>query len=361
MNINIFPTAKNTHINFKGHEAQRLKGLVVQQTKTFNGDYLINELNSIAQQYKLNIIPSPISEVWTQDLFTITPKGSVIAESDEYKKIISTRLGIEQDNLSIEHEQGGNLFYVKNKKGKTLLLTGTDKFDSDNKVLKEKGKYQADKIVQIPKADFHLDLFLTPIGDNKILLADDRLMLGAIAKMINKVRAEQLKEGNSQKEQEHLNIAYFNLTKLYKKFKNEISENAFEPTNKAKTILEKEGFDVISVPSRIYDNFGRELGHKLNYSNAVTFKTENNETVLITGKSHLNDKMGLTEDIQQRIGMNFETIFVDSIKEHIKPENIHFVNGGETFDNDLDTILWNYGGGLHCMCAEIPQFDKEKE
>lgn len=358
MKINIIPISLSKNIKFTGHETQALKGLFVQQTQTFNGDYLIDELNAIAQQYKLNIIPSPISEVWTQDLFTITPKGRVIAESEEYRDIITSSLKLPKENKLIPHEAGGNLFYVLNKKGETVIITGVDKFDETNNVLKNKENYQADKIIPIPKADFHVDLYMTPIGNNKILLADDNLMLAAISKMINKVRIEQLKEGNSQREQEYLNIAHFNLTKLYQKFKSEIAKNTFASTNKIKSILEKEGFYVIKVPSRIYDSFGSELGHKLNYSNAVTFKTENNETVFLTGQSHLNEKMGLTEDIQQRIGMNFESIFVDSVKEHIKPENIHFIKGGESFDSDLNTILWNYGGGLHCMCAEIPQIDK---
>lgn len=355
MNINIFPTYQNTQINFKGHEAQHLKGLVVQQTKSFNGEYLIQELNAIAQQYKLNILPSPISEVWTQDLFTVTPKGRVIAESEEYKKIAESFLNLNQeDNEKIPHEQGGNLFYVKNKEGKTVIITGVEHLQKNNV---NKNQYHADKVIKIPKADFHIDLFLTPIGDNKILLADDHLMLEQLSKMMNKLEIEQKKEGNDEIEQQALNIALFDVTKLYKKFKSEISKNEFESTNKIKSILEKEGFEVISVPSRIYDSLGGELGHKLNYSNAVTFKTENDETVLITGKSNLNERMGLTESIQKRIGMNFESIFIDAVKDHIKPENIHFVIGGEDYYGNLDSILWNYGGGLHCMCTEIPEIN----
>ena len=356
MKVNIFPKINNTQINFKGHEAQPLEALVVQKTEAFNGEHLINELNAIAQQYKLNIIPSPIDEVWTQDLFTVTPKGRVIAESEEYKKIASSYLHLNQeDNEKIPHEQGGNLFYVKNKKGETVIITGIGHLEK-NKV--NKNYYQADKVIKIPKADFHVDLFLTPIGDNKILLADDNLMLEQLSKMVKKLEIEQKKEGNSAREQQDLNIALFDVTKLYKKFKGEISKNEFCSTSKIKSILQKEGFEVISVPSRIYDSLGGELGHKLNYSNAVTFKTENNETVLITGKSNLNEKMGLTESIQNRIGMNFESIFIDTVKDLIKPENIHFVEGGEDHHGNLDSILWNYGGGLHCMCAEIPQIKK---
>lgn len=358
MSIIFNPVIKNKNISFKGHEAQPLKGLVVQQTKTFNGDSLINELNAIAQQYKLNIIPSPIDEVWTQDLFTITPKGRVIAECKDYRDTVIRELNLPKEYKSIPHEQGGNIFYVTDRNGQTVILTGIEEFNNTNKIKRNSENYQADRVIEIPKADFHIDLFLTPIGDNKILLADDNLMLQEISTMIERVKIEQQKEGNTQAEQEDLNIALFNLTKLQKKFKSEIGKNHFAKTSKVKKILEKEGFEVISVPSRIYESYCFELSHKLNYSNAVTFKTDEGETVILTGKSNLNEKMGLTENIKARIGMDFESIFTEAVKDHIKPENIHFIEGGDEYDNNLATILWNYGGGLHCMCAEIPQFEK---
>lgn len=356
MQINSFPKKikKSLTNNFKGHEAQPLRGVIVQNTAYFNGDYLFEELKAIADNYKLNLIKSNIDDVWTQDIITITPKGRVICNTQGLKNYVTSWLNLKNDKENIPHEQGGNLFYVKNKKGEQLLLTGVSRRNEFNKAIGKSSKYHAKRIVEIPKADFHLDLFITPIGNNKILLANDTLMLEKMNEMEEKI--------NSLLKSKSLNIDLTNkienvkkkLEKEIKHFKEEIKNNNFAHPDEVRTVLEEEGFEIINVPSRIYTSDIDELTHKLNYSNALTFKDKNNEVVFITGKSHLNDKIGITDEVKNLIGMDFESIFVEAVTPHIKKENIYFIKGSDDRDNDIDRILWNYGGGLHCMCCEIP-------
>ena len=67
----------------------------------------------------------------------------------------------------------------------------------------------------------------------------------------------------------------------------------------------------------------------------------------------MDDEVGITDEISQKVVIGFEKAFRDSISQHIKPENIYFINGSE--ENPLSEVLYKYAGGLHCMCVEVPK------
>ena len=96
------------------------------------------------------------------------------------------------------------------------------------------------------------------------------------------------------------------------------------------------------------------MTHQLNYSNAVTFKNDKNETILIAAKSGLEKQLGLTDTIAKKIGIDFENLFRESISAHIKPENVHFIEGDKR--RPISNILEECKGGLHCMCVEVPDY-----
>ena len=129
----------------------------------------------------------------------------------------------------------------------------------------------------------------------------------------------------------------------------------------AADILSKEGFEVIRVPSVVYESFEdannkkTRIKHKLNYSNAITYKNDDNEVIYITGKSELGKQLGINEIFNKKIGMNFEKMFTEAIYPYVKPENIYFVNGDKY--RPVSEMLYDYLGGLHCMCAEVPKID----
>ena len=147
-------------------------------------------------------------------------------------------------------------------------------------------------------------------------------------------------------------------------FDESIQEYKFKGDDeKAAEILRENGFEVIPVPSRVHYLGGwffqddkEKLTHVLNYSNAITFKDRNNETVLIAGKSGLEKKIGLTKDIAEKIGIDFESLFKEAVSPHIKAENIHFIEGDPK--KPISEILEENKGGLHCMCIEIPDYFK---
>jgi hypothetical protein len=87
--------------------------------------------------------------------------------------------------------------------------------------------------------------------------------------------------------------------------------------------------------------------YKNNFSNAIVTEKDG-ELVYITNEALLDDEIGLTEDIINKIGFSTKQYFMDSIKEFVKPENIHFIS------KDTTKELFKYLGGIHCTGAEIP-------
>jgi len=190
-------------------------------------------------------------------------------------------------------------------------------------------------------------------------------MLSNMLKMIEKIET-YINENPSDEDIDTLMQVGKNIyQKMMRFFKSKNDYLANNSLDYSADILKENGFEVIRVPSVVYNSFDkdengkcRSLEYDLNYSNAITFKTDENEVVYIAGKSKLDKKVGLTEQISNKIGANFEKMFIDSLKGHVKPENIHFVNGSDSLP--ICEILHSYHGGLHCMCAEVPKIKPAK-
>ena len=86
--------------------------------------------------------------------------------------------------------------------------------------------------------------------------------------------------------------------------------------------------------------------------NSCVTLDNNGEIVFITNKDSLAKGLGLTDKIKSELGLDFESIFKESVKDYIKPENIYFLSGK---NNALgDKLLLERQGGLHCITMEIP-------
>ena len=183
--------------------------------------------------------------------------------------------------------------------------------------------------------------------------------------MINRAKAYILDESNDINLRTKVEKVLERLEVLLQKFTLNLcfmrSKGVLEDFQKLSSLsdvekaLSDEGFEVIKVPGRIFNyvNNGERfsLNHDLNYSNAITFKNSNDETVIITNKSLLNQEMGITSEILKILGMDFEKMFLDSVKDYVKPENIFFLEG-----KSLPWGLRNLHGGLHCLSLEVPDF-----
>ena len=132
----------------------------------------------------------------------------------------------------------------------------------------------------------------------------------------------------------------------------EIPNSQYIHTSKVQEELADAGYNVVKVPGRIFDYINDSDGilpqHILNYMNGIVHEDKNGDLVYITNKSNLNKYCGITEKVAQKIGFDFQTEFVNSVKDYIKPENIYFV--------DSKMFLKNYEGGIHCLAAEMPKF-----
>ncbi|MBQ1612604.1 MAG: hypothetical protein II085_03925, partial [Alphaproteobacteria bacterium] len=90
---------------------------------------------------------------------------------------------------------------------------------------------------------------------------------------------------------------------------------------------------------KFYDN---------NFLNAITFKDKNGKIVYITNAPLLDRRLGITAEIEEKTGLSFRNLFLESISPYVDKENVHFIS------ERLTEKLFRYEGGVHCSAAEIP-------
>ena len=84
----------------------------------------------------------------------------------------------------------------------------------------------------------------------------------------------------------------------------------------------------------------------MNYINAIVHERPDKSLVYIAEKSRLDNEIGITPQIAEKIDFSFEKMFKSSLKNYIAPEDIHFVG---------KDLIEKYDGGFHCLFVEIPQ------
>ena len=349
--------------NFKGHEARKLDAIVVQSVKDTSGE-LFRQLDLIASQYKVPVIRANNRYTWMQDDFVITPDKKYFGCASKTMQKVINQYGLEELELPdlsktfIVEPAGGNMIFATNNVGQKVILSAKSPYLGT--LLGSEKEFGVDKIIELPIADYHADLFVTAIGDNKILVADDELTLKNIEEMICKIYEYIDKNPNDALIENILNVKQ-NIEILYERFKYFSQNSPFKNADKKTAdVLSQEGFEVISVPSRVYEfackpysNVIKLANRKMNYSNALVFKNDLNETVFITGKSMLDKELGITKEISDKIDIGFEKAFIKALKPYIDEKNIHFIVGDDEFP--IHRTLYELEGGLHCMCCEIPK------
>lgn len=405
-------TTYNQQTYFKGYDARPLKALYLSSPKKELG----LELERIGKKAGFDVfIPSgrtllKASEAkyayadlsnspWAQDIATISPKKKIITNEyyDDFADNLSRKLGLYKD-FDREIPQGGNMYYIKDTDGKDILLAGQDAQKSINKLEGAKSVLGVDKIEYIPQMDYHIDLFVRPLDNKRILLTDDSLTIKAFNKGIKSIQKLLKKEPKKTE----LLVVKENLDKELNKFKKSVLNNVQAPREDVKDILENKGFQVIGVPGRIYQTFPepedieiaeeyiseasnkkskklaflplfpeellsfypcaakeksikseeQQLTHSLNFMNAIITKNKKGEMVYISNKSDFDKRIGLTPEIIKESGFSFEKEFVNSLKPYIKEENIYFVEGK---NGEIQDSLENLAGGIHCLTTEIPE------
>lgn len=400
--MNIQPMS-NT--NFQGYDARHLRGFLMSS----NCEGIADEMFKIGKEEGFKIF-SPYGEnvlkccaevlprktqndnkLWAQDYWTITKEKifslnpdfitdsikkffnlrydltqKVTRETPEFKRInydvwnlfsdLSTKETENFQDIFIQkkeelnnrlhkaHISGGNLFIFKDGNEDSIIV-GQDeleKFDTDE----IQGMYGAKNVIVLPQMDYHLDLFIRPLDNKRVLLADDKLTIDILKQGLEKIPKDD--------------ECYGVLNNFIKNFQENIKLNNKPQSEEVEKILTDNGFEVIKVPARIYETKTDEndsvyLKHFCNYINANTLINKNGNLVYITNKSSVDEQLGLTPAFIEKIGFSFEQCFIDSISKYIKPEHIYFVDGENNFISEI--MLTEYQGGIHCVCSEIPELE----
>lgn len=379
----------STPYNFKGYDARPLQGF-----------YMVADCCGIAKEMKavgdkegfkiystkkdgsdsfncsetLPHYTQSTSCIWAQDMWMIVKNkllsydDNVFADSiknffklkDDFTQsiIVECLKTAEEDEILDEgtqeeyHIAGGNVFIVKGDNGDELLV-GQD--SADNFSINElKSMYNVDKVTVLPQMDYHLDLFIRPLDNKRVLLVDDTKTLEFLQNGINKIFDYMKKHPDEREECFNVIDRFINLKAA---FENDIADNENAKQNMVEKILNKNGFEVIKVPGRFYNTRNSKddsnLDHYCNYINANVLKNKDGEIVYITNKSDVDKRLGLTPEMSEKIGFSFEKSFVDSISPYVNPEHIYFIEGENNFVSN--SMLTGYQGGIHCVCMEVPK------
>ncbi len=253
------------------------------------------------------------------------------------------------------HIAGGNMFIVKNKNKEDELLIGEDELKNYS-IEEIKSMYCVENITVLPQMDYHLDMFIRPLDNGKILLTDDNLTLNVLNEGFQKL-IKYISRLPAQEQKDYKEI-FVKLGSKIQNFKRIMDLNKNPSTSEIAEILEKKGYEIIRVPGRIYSIYQNKeneifLKHHCNYINANVFKNKENQLVYITNKSNIDNDFGITPEIAKKINFSFEKNFVDTISKYIDKEHFYFIKGEDNFV--AEKMLYEYTGGIHCTCVEIPK------
>ena len=407
---------------FKGCDARRLKGVFVT-----DGD-CAREIRKIVDYYNLDVYTPQIASksiqkdyfslnkenklLWAQDYFTFIKDKAVLFDySREFLQRvlrgcadgIKRQLKLEPLK-SVPHIRGGN-FYICDVNGTRKLLIAEDKLILPEEALKL--FHDVDEICPIPKLDYHIDLFLRPLDNGNVLLADNKSTVNSLNRLSSEYKSLIENTELSIVEKEAYQKIIDSIKWAIKKFDYTQQYDKYKPQEKTEQIVEslkKYGFNPIRVPGNYYylegikskekeqqqlmnfennmqaiENYSKayspefqrivnahielqreivkndkKIGVELeklydnNFLNALAFKDINGKIVYVTNAPMLDKKLGITPEIEMKTGLSFRNIFIESISPYVDKENIHFIS------DKLTSKLFHYMGGANCIVAPIP-------
>jgi len=355
-------------LTFQGYDARHFKCLCM----TTMQDGIADELAKIgkkvgfdvyvAEENSMRKIPTSSKRFfrqsfryWAQDAAIVTPKGNVIGRTEHfaYQKVLNKFLGNGLDSQFFA-PAGGNVFYIKEANGKNSLLVGSDSIAEISDIEKCKKMYGVDKFEVISQMDFHLDLFVRPLDQKRILVADDNLTIQYFENAIAKIKHEISNTRFNIVKKMQLKFTKMLLQSGLNDFKRVVFANARPQTDIVASQLEKLGYSVHRVPGRLYElnQSNKDLMHFVNYMNAVVTKDKKGNLVYITNKSDFDEIMGVNKKYVKGLDISFEKAFIKSLTPFVNESDVYFVKG-ENYA--LSNLLTRYYGGLHCLITEIPK------
>lgn len=409
-------------ISFKGYDARDLKGLMF--TDKSSADAVKKAAKDTGLDvYTPNIASKSIRKeqyemaqknqlLWAQDYFTFLNHKAKGVLFDGTRDILRRVLKASSDGVkkdmgfepikSQPHIRGGN-FFVCNKKGKNELLISENRLIYDPELCKK--IFNVEKINIIPKLDYHLDLFIRPLDDGNVLVADYEMTKSGMQEGIEKIKTYMSSNEITEQEKQELEDVIAAIKNQLDKFEITLGFAPYKPlenTSKVVDVLKNAGYNPIRVPGAYYYLDGMKSKEKekqllSNFDNNMktleelsknesceiqqrvknlieleTFKTKNNpnlgvefvnmyennfvnaivakkdgKLVYITNDSLLDKKMGITPEIEAKTGFSTKGMFIESVAPYIDKENIRFI------DEKTTEKLFKLMGGVHCTAAEI--------
>ncbi len=389
---------KTQSVNFKGYDARPLYAVVMRNTEGFALGGVASEVRKIGAEHGFKVLfedtfepylpddnqnqdkrsnkkankktgrtflkkavdyffnpERPNVTSWIQDHIYFTKDGIIASKNNEESfYALSSTFNSEINSVpKADFIAGGNLYILKDGDEEKILVGASESLEKAAKMFPDR------EIVRIPQADFHIDLFVRPLKDNVILAADDDLTLDMLNKGADALR-ERVLENEDDKP---LKEALINLYRVIDQMDTARRSSGYKSTKKVIKALEDNGFQVVRVPGRVYKPviayMNLSIENRLNFMNALAHEDKDGEVVYISNKSYLLDDIGISKELAKEIGLDFEEEFKKSIAQYVKPENVYFVEGAphKAFcsHRNIPNILQYMGGGIHCLCAEVPK------
>ena len=365
----------SNNISFTGYDARPLKGIFTRDggfgksfysLATQTAEILNKEGVDVFVQTPKKILRNDFSDIkpnfsnfwtWVQDRLAFFPNKTI--ESKGFTREDTNLKDIKEFfNLSTEekynHVEGGNYFFIKDN-DKDIILLGKEELGikSLKSIQKFFGKH---KVITVSQPDFHLDLSIRPLNKKRILVNDPNKLMNELNNGIKRAKEVYAKEKDSQLEAVIRKLNYlkdeilksnqeYGTLDKYKTLQQELKYNKFNIIKVPGLVIKSEDSVIADQPSCISG-----IKYKMNFMNAIVHERSDKSLVYIAGKSVLDEYLGLTPEIAEKIDFSFERIFKKSLNGIIAPKDIHFVG-----DKAISDILENYNGSVHCLFAEIPQ------
>lgn len=316
-------------VSFKGYDAAPLKRIYLDYN--YCGAFC-DELKEIGKKENIDIAIEDDGTKWGQDhrvIINNNPKPEMLVDynvSDIFIDAVKNKYNIDT-KLSPYYITGGNSFLGKFDNGENWLILGDDAYIEDD--VKETCDYynvKEENIFPIPQQNFHIDMFMRPIGNNNILVNDEKTVLESLEKFKDMPDFDELK---------YRVEAYF------------MRQNAhYAKSEETIETLKDYGFNPIPVAGVYVPS--------INFMNAIVNKHPDGTLSYITNSTKTpSDRFTLFQE-------NFE----QELKEKVPQiKNVYFVEGKKSAADtpDYNYMMDNLGfnnGGLHCMTMEEPDFDR---
>ncbi len=408
---------------FTGYDATRpLQGLFVSDKRC--ADALKNFSNEMeVDVFTPSIVSKSIRKeqaeiasqnkfIWAQDYVTVVENRGILFDStrDYLKRVLRSSADGLSKSLKIPafksepHLRGGN-FFICDVNGSKKLLVSDNKVDFYPQDLTKK-LFGVEEICSIPSLDWHIDLFVRPLDNGNVLVADYKKTEEGLNAGLETLREHVTRDDITTEQKVQLEeiidkleteIGKWEITKQFAQYKpeartsqviEELSKNGFNPISVPGTHYYLDGIKHRDLEEEALNNFAQNMtqlkelakGHtkdiqdkvnqyimlktlevsqnenigvKLeniyqnNFINAIVTKNKNGEIVYVTNAPLFDKALGITPEIEELTGFSTKKMFIDSVKPYIKEENIYFI------DERLTEQLFKFMGGIHCTAAEI--------